>query len=330
MQLPKSLTTRTFAVIGFSVFIYAAVAFFAGWGELWAELKGFPTSLMAPVALLSLLNYGLRFWRWEVFLRALGVRLPCRESLGLYFATYLMVITPGKVGEVFKAGILRERYGVSLGLGLPIVLAERVYDFLAVLILAVGGVFFWPGSLTGLTTGLLAAACIQLLLLLFQARPVRRRLVGKVASSPLLSRYQVGIDESSETLARLMGLRLGAPALLVTVVAWLGEGIGLWLICRGLNFDIPAGQALFVYAAGTIIGSLSFLPGGLGGTEATIIWLLQSLAMARPLAATAALLVRLFTLWLAVVVGLFFFLANRHLFANTADESPPGLQPKSD
>lgn len=319
MPLPKSLTTRTFAVIALSVVVYAALALFAGWDDLRAEFAKFPPRLLVPLALLSFLNYALRFWRWEIYLRALQAPLPLRESLGLYFATYLMVITPGKIGEIFKAGILRERYGMSLSLGLPVVLAERICDFLAVLVLAVIGVFSWPGSLTGLTTGLLTAAGIPVLLMLFQARPVRLRLVRRLARSPLLSRYQIGIDEASETLSRLLGLKLGGIALAISILSWLCEGVGLWLVCHGLAFPIPVGQALFVYAAGTLVGSLTFLPGGLGGTEATLIWLLESLTMARTTAATTALLVRLFTLWLAVLVGLLFFVGFRHIMASAPD-----------
>ncbi len=274
--------------------------------------------------MLSLANYGLRFWRWEIFLRSLEIRIPCRDSLRLYFSTYLMVITPGKIGEVFKAGILRERYGIQLSLGLPVVLAERIFDFLAVLILAVIGVFSWPGSLTGLTTGLVAASCIPVLLVLFQSHGVRRRLVRRVANSPLLSRHQVGISETSETLSSLLGLRVGSFALLLTTAAWLCEGLGLWLVCSGLDFSLPVGQALFVYGAATIVGSLSFLPGGLGSTEAVTIWLLETLQMTRATAATAALLVRLLTLWLAVLVGLIVFLFSRHLFTETVDENVHG------
>lgn len=328
MPLPRSLTSRTFAVIALSVVVYAAVALFAGWEDLRAEFARFPARLLLPLGLLTLLNYALRFWRWEIFLRALQPPLPLRESLGLYFATYLMVITPGKVGEVFKAGILRERFGMSLSLGLPVVLAERIFDFLAVLVLAGCGVFFWPGSLTGLTTGLLTAAAIPVLLILFQTRPVRLRLVRRLARSPLLSRYQIGIDEASETLSLLLGLRLGGVSLMMSILAWLSEGIGLWLVCRGLEFPIPVGQALFVYAAGTLVGSLSFLPGGLGGTEAALIWLLESLAMSRTTAATTALLVRLFTLWLAVLVGLLFFLGfRRTLLTPTGQETRPAAGP---
>ena len=61
---------------------------------------------------------------------------------------------------------------------------------------------------------------------------------------------------------------------------------------------------------------------GLGGTEATIIWLLESLDIPREAAGSAALLVRLFTLWLAVVVGGLVFLVNRHLFLGPDSRGP--------
>ncbi len=318
MRFPKSLTFRTFAVIALSAVIYASVALFVGWDGLQREFSQFPRHQLLPLALLSLFNYALRFWRWEIFLRSQSVRLSFRESLGLYFSTYVMVITPGKVGEIFKASILRERHGVSLSVGLPIILAERIYDFLAVLALAVAGTFFWPGSFAGLTTGLAAAAGIPVALILFQAQPVRTFLMRKLAASPMLSRRNIAIDDASESLSSLLSVRLGSFSLVISMVAWLAECAGLWLVCRSLEFPIPMGQAAFVYAAGTIVGSLSFLPGGLGGTEATIIWLLESLNMARATAATSALLVRLFTLWLAVVVGLGFFVAFRHIFKSSA------------
>ncbi|MEN8005477.1 MAG: lysylphosphatidylglycerol synthase transmembrane domain-containing protein [Candidatus Krumholzibacteriota bacterium] len=325
MKLPRRLTSRSFAVIGFSVALYAAVALIFGLDDIRRELAGFPGWQLWVLAALSLINYALRFWRWEVYLRALDSRIPLRESLGLYFATYVMVITPGKIGEIFKAGILREKFGVSLSRGLPVVLAERIYDFLAVLVLAAVGVFFWPGPLTGLTTGLLAAAAIPLFLALFQNRNIRTRLLGRAARSEMLSRHRVGLDESMESLSRLLGIKHSLFSLTLSTLAWLCECLGLWLVCRGLDFPVPLGEALFVYAAGTLVGSLSFLPGGLGGTEATIIWLLGTLSMPGATAAAVALLVRLFTLWLAVIIGLVFFMAFRSILFSEDEEIPePG------
>ena len=311
MNLPRKFTTKSFAVIGFSVALYGALALYFGWDNIIQELRRFPPLSLVLLAGLSFLNYGLRFWRWEIYLKALDAQLSFRESLSLYFATYVMVITPGKIGEVFKAGILKERFEVSLSKGIPIIVAERIYDFLAVLILAITGLFFWPGSFTGLTTGLVAASGIPVLLYLFQRPQIRHFLVAKASKSPLLAKHSLGLEESLESLGILLRPSQTVFSITLSTVAWFCECAGLWLVCSGLEVQIPVGQSVFVYAAGTLVGSLSFLPGGLGGTEATIIWLLSSLQITGATGAAVALLVRLFTLWLAVIIGLVFFLVFR-------------------
>lgn len=297
--------------------VYVAGAAFVGWGDLRSRLGDFPAHLYLPLAGLSLANYGLRFLRWELFLRRLGIRLDPGKSAVLYFSAYLMVITPGKIGEVFKAGLLRERFGVPLAHGLPVVLAERVYDFLGVLLLAAAGLAAWPGPLVGLRSGLLAAAAVPALLALFQVRPVRNRLVARVAARRQLARYRDSLEGATESLGRLLGPADAFWAVILSTLAWAAECVGMWLACQGLGLEVTFGEATFVYAAGTLVGSLSFLPGGLGGTEATIVWLLGRLAVPDSAGAAAALVIRLFTLWLAVAVGLAFWAPSRRLLLET-------------
>lgn len=311
MKLPRYLVARSFVVVAVAVTLYAAVALVFGWEGIRQQLASFPTVYLAAMMTLSLANYLLRFWRWEIYLKELGCILPRTQSLGLYFAAYVMVITPGKLGEVFKAGIMREKHGIALSLGLPLVLAERIYDFLAVLVLACAGLFFWPGSFAGMTSGLVAAGVVALCLFLFQSRKIRARLLGKLSTAPILKGHALALGESLEALGTLLKPGQMAFSLPLTVVAWLAECLGLWVACRGLGVALPVTQAGFTYAAGTLVGSLSFLPGGLGGTEAVIIYLLKDLGVATQVAAAVALLVRLFTLWLAVIIGLVFFLVFR-------------------
>ena len=146
-------------------------------------------------------------------------------------------------------------------------------------------------------------------------------LLGRASRSEMLSRHRVGLDESMDSLGILLGVKQSLFSLTLSTLAWMCECLGLWLVCRGLDFPVPLGEALFVYAGGTLVGSLSFLPGGLGGTEATIIWLLGILSMPGATAAAVALLVRLFTLWLAVVIGLIFFLAFRRILFSGEEET---------
>jgi uncharacterized protein (TIRG00374 family) len=200
----------------------------------------------------------------------------------------------------------------------PIVLAERVYDFLAVLLLAAAGLSVWPGPLVGLGGGLVAAASVPVLLALFQVRPIRERLLARLASRPQLARFRDGLEGAATSLGRLLGPANAAWAVTLSTAAWACECVGLWLVCRGLGLDVPLGQAFFIYAAGTLVGSLSFLPGGLGGTEATIVWLLGKVAVAGPPALAAAIIIRIFTLWLAVAVGLAFWVPSRRLLLEKA------------
>ena len=65
--------------------------------------------------------------------------------------------------------------------------------------------------------------------------------------------------------------------------------------------------ATFVYAAMTVAGALSFLPGGLGVTEAGMLALLGAARLgdrSRGTAAAATFVTRAATLWFAVALGL--------------------------
>ena len=72
----------------------------------------------------------------------------------------------------------------------------------------------------------------------------------------------------------------------------------------GVGLELRA--ATFIYAAMTIAGALSFLPGGLGVTEAGMLALLVKfgVGLTRGSAAAATFVTRACTLWFAVAIGL--------------------------
>ena len=92
---------------------------------------------------------------------------------------------------------------------------------------------------------------------------------------------------------------------LLSCFAWGLEGIAFGLCIRGLGFDgLTMGAAVAVYAISTILGALTFLPGGIGLTEASMAGLLIAAGMAGPDASAATLLIRLVTMWFGVALGL--------------------------
>jgi uncharacterized protein (TIRG00374 family) len=73
------------------------------------------------------------------------------------------------------------------------------------------------------------------------------------------------------------------------------------------------GLAILIYAVTTVAGALSFLPGGLLVTEAgmTLLLVQSARGVDEPTAVAATLLIRLATLWFAVLIGLIALTALR-------------------
>lgn len=269
--------------------------------ELMASLRRLDPALLPWVLGLSLVNYGLRFVRWEVYLGRLGVRLARVRSLGVFLVGFLLSVTPGKAGELGKAWLVRELGGGPALRVVPAVLAERVTDLLGVLVLiAVGALPFPVGPwIAGLLLAGVAAAVLAL-----TWRPLADFGFRIAAKLPVVGRRTPTLIELYETLRGLLSPGLLLAALVLSVIAWGAEGVGFWLVVRAYAPDAGLLAALFNYTGATVVGSLSMLPGGLGAAEGSMAALLHAQGLDTADANLVTLVVRGATLWFAVGLGL--------------------------
>jgi uncharacterized protein (TIRG00374 family) len=262
---------------------------------------------MFPLALgFTLFNYTLRFFKWHFYIHQIGIRsIPWPRSLRLFVGGFPLAVTPGKVGEVLKAVWLQHYGGVTVARGVSVVVAERISDGLAVLILSVSGVIaypqYWPAF------GLILAALLGLVII-SQVRPAALWILGLGERIRFLRGTIHHLREFYEGSFSLF--RLGPTLLAVGLgtVSWLGEGVGFYFLLVGLG-RAPSVRllslAIFILAFSTIVGSVTALPGGLGAAEASIAGMLALLAgFDAPLSAASTLLIRLATLWFGVALGL--------------------------
>ena len=117
--------------------------------------------------------------------------------------------------------------------------------------------------------------------------------------------------------------------MLLSTLSWYFECVAFWVVVHGFPGAAVGMQAgTFIYASMTVAGALSFLPGGLGVTEAGMLALLGQLGSGtgRSVAAAATFVTRLCTLWYAVIVGLvaLFIFARRAHIRVQLPETPPG------
>jgi uncharacterized protein (TIRG00374 family) len=310
--------------MGLGVLVMLVLALWSDLSSLEKILSGFRWEFF-PLALgCTLFNYVLRFVKWHYYVRLVGARdIPPAASARLFVAGFPLAVTPGKVGEALKALWLSEWSTVSFSRGLPVVLAERFSDGLAVLALATLGVFaipaLWPAFLAALILSLA-------IVFLSQIRPLALAILSLLERVPFIGRQIHALREFSEAGRLLLGPRPLLLAVGLGTVSWLGEGVGFYLILLGLGVPPSASvltDAIFVLAVSTLVGSASTLPGGLGAAEASITaLLLLTITSDHALAAAATLLIRLATLWFGVTLGLIAWAVTPRLWKRAGPNAP--------
>lgn len=301
------LVRRVIAVMLLAVLIYGAIVLWRGVGIIVTRFHTYDWSTFALACGLAFSNYVLRFLKWEYYLAKLGIRgIPKWESFLTFLSGFVLTVTPGKVGEVFKSLILFNTRQVPIVRTAPIVVAERLTDLIGVITLIAIGSISFPGGLvwTSLGAGLVAG-----ILLFVSSRTLSAWLLARLPRLPgAIGR--AGAKVAPKLTDALVSLRdLTTPRMLVwptllSIVAWSLEGIALWVILRGFGEAPPITLTAFFYATATLAGAIVPVPGGLGVTEKLLEEQMARLGGVSTAAATGAmLLVRFATLWFAVAVG---------------------------
>ncbi|MDP6418898.1 MAG: lysylphosphatidylglycerol synthase transmembrane domain-containing protein [Candidatus Krumholzibacteria bacterium] len=291
----RRLRTTLWLGLSFGLLVMIALSLLSDFGKTASALRSMNLAWLPLILGLSLLHFVFRYFKWEFFLRAIGVRIRFADSVGIFLSGFVFTVTPGKMGEIFKAWLVREVKGEAVSKVIPVVIAERYTDMGGLLVLASLGVI---GSGWG-ATWLLAFLFLTLIYLLAFSPWLQRllpRLFGKTGDR--VAQVLSG-TRGLLTLSRLL------PMVLFSALAWFWQCWALVFSLQSLGGFLSLGDSVFVFSLSTLAGALSFLPGGLGAAEGSMALLLGGVGGLDPaMAAAATLLIRLATLWFAVLVGL--------------------------
>jgi uncharacterized protein (TIRG00374 family) len=299
MKLGRALALAAAA----GALFYIGFACWTGLPTVLASLRAFAWPAAAGALALAAINYVLRFWKWEVYLRRLGVRIPLVDSFWIFLSGFALTVTPGKVGEVLKSYLLREAHGVPMARTAPIVLAERLTDLVALAAIALVGVGALAG---GERLAWVALALVGVAVACVASETLAHAVIGLIGALPMVGRMAPKLREFYAATRTLLAPAPLVATTLLSIVAWLCECVAFWLVLRGFpGAEASLKLCAFIYATMTIAGALSFLPGGLGVQEIGMAQLLvaQAHGVTAATAAAATFVTRLCTLWFAVLVG---------------------------
>lgn len=287
-------------VFVFSILIYLGLIFYADFDKTISSLKSIPLDSFLLSLSAIFISIIFKFIRWQIYLNELEIKLTFSDSLMVFTSGFVMSITPGKIGELLKSFLLKSKYQIPISKSSPIVAAERILEFAALFIVFLIGVIIYnSGSnyIFILAPILIAGAVI---LNSHKFRNIFRKIFARL---PFIKKHIDNIEEFNLNLKKLLSLNIFLKILLISIVAWLLEFYGFYVILNSFNNDIGAVWASFTYSISILIGAVSMLPGGIGTTEGSLSFLLTQNGFTENVAITSTIIIRLFTLWIPVFIG---------------------------
>jgi hypothetical protein len=257
-------------------------------------------------------GFPLRGLRWTRLLRGAGYRVKVKDGTEILFLSWLVnCIVPAKLGDLYRAYLLKLNSPVSTTKTLGTVFMERILDLIAIAALGLlAGYWRFKDSLSDLpeTTQLIFAIAVVVVVLLLVALVVMRNFGRRVMAALPLPRKVVDFyDRFEEGVFGSVGAR-GLPMLgVLTVLIWMSEAMRLYFVIRALGFtdvDLGISGAMFVALIGSLLTAVPFTPGGIGLVEGGMGLVLTTVFKASSGHALAIVLVdRAISVFSIVVLG---------------------------
>jgi uncharacterized protein (TIRG00374 family) len=225
------------------------------------------------------LGFPLRGYRWGTLVRRSGFRLGYRDATEIIFLSWLVnCLVPAKLGDVYRAWLLKINSPVSLSRTFGTVFIERVLDLFAIVVLglAAGFVSFRSGLPADVQIVFAIGVVFVLLLAggLLSMRNFGRRIITRL---PLPHRVLEFYDRFEEGVFASIGLSALPRLVIVTGLIWATEAMRLYLVVQALGLPgvhLGISGAFFVALSASLLTAVPLTPAGIGFVEGGVVGLL--------------------------------------------------------
>jgi len=304
----NKVLNRAWKVILLAVAVYVGLGIYSDLEKLLKAFISFNWTFLVVIVILTLINYFVRFLKWHYLLNRI-VDVNAKESLWVFLSGFIMTITPGKLGEIWRAWLLKEIEGINVSKTIPVVLTDRLTDVIGLTTLALLGILTYG---RGMYLAVIVFGGFLCFIIFLRSQALSNFLISKLENRFL--QYSSDVKLFHESLLRLVRVRELLLASFLASFSWFFECLGLYVAVIGFDDQISILQAVFAFSFSSVAGALSMVPGGIGVAEASITGLLQYFGMSLEVAVASTLIIRFGTLWLGVIIGWMVYVSLRNKF----------------
>lgn len=278
----RFLNWRTIGSIVFAlvlVYLFFRVVLNVDFGRTWQLVRTANLWLLLAGLVAYYLTFPLRSLRWYLILRRVGSPIPYRDATEILFLSWFVnCLVPAKLGDLYRAYLLRANHGASISRTVGTIFLERITDIVVIFALALAA-GFWsfrnrnrPEVDALFLAGFIVASLlvIMVVVLRFQGRRIAGFLPARIAV--LWERFHEG---STGALRPRLLLQVGV----ITAAVWALEGARVFFVIRSLDLaslnipglNIGISSAIFVALAASLLTAIPLTPAGIGFVQAGIV-----------------------------------------------------------
>ena len=292
---------RIIWVVIASVGLYGVFLFFSDFNIISKQISNFKYELLPLILLLVSISWTPLLVRWQILLKKNNINIPIKKSFLLFLGGMSMSITPGHVGELIKSQLIKTIYNIPRTKTAPIIFVEKFYDLTGAIIASIMGII-----ILGMDASLILISVSILIVIIFLIyyRPIFEFILKRVTKTKFFSKYSENISDSYEIVRNSTTPQISSISFGLSILYWVIISIAVHFILLSFGIDsINILKTISIYSSSVVIGAISFIPGGLGVTEGSLIGLFSLEGIDISLALILSVMIRILTMWYSVSIG---------------------------
>lgn len=300
MDLNKLKKGLLFSLV-VGILVFAGLSIYSDIDKLIQVFSHFNYRYLPIILLLAPMNYVLRYVKWSYYLHLIDAKVRTKDSFLIFISGLCMTVTPGKIGELLKSYLLKEKANIPISSTAPLVMGERLTDGISMLLLASIGTLsynYGKGILSFVLLGMMA------FILFVQSPRLVHYVLGILKKLSFVNRFGASIENFYDKTYIILKWKPLLFAIGIGIVSWFFEGVVIYFTVKAMGIEFPLLASIFTVSFSSIVGAVSMMPGGLFAAEGSILGLLMMMKLPKDIAVATTIITRFSTLWLGVAVGL--------------------------
>ena len=297
MKFKKSLLIGILGII----VIYAIILIAFDINIISEKIGDFDSQYLPIIISLIPLTWGVLFLRWNLLLKNSDIDIPLKDNFMIFISGFALGVTPGKVGELIKSQLLKNKFNIPRTKTAPLVIVERFYDFFAIAIISLFGILVFEYSIY--IFGILAIG-ISIFLIITSSEKIFLKFLNKIEKIKFLKNFSNELPKSFNVIQKSTRGKIFPLSITLSVIFWFLDSIIAYLTLLSFGIDIIDYFVLMsIYTSSIILGVISFLPLGIGVVEGSLVGFLSLNGIEFHLATAIVVFIRFFTRWIGVMAG---------------------------